>query len=57
MPHLDQGASDDTDLLRLGTGLVATDGITAELERARELSQAIEAELHARDEIRRIASS
>jgi hypothetical protein len=45
-----------TDLLRLGAGLIAADGITAELEKAQELSAAIDAELHGLDEVRRIVA-
>jgi hypothetical protein len=40
-----------TDLLRLGAGLIGANGITAELERAREISLAIDAELAAREEV------
>ena len=44
-----------TDLLRLGAGLIAADGITAELEKAQELSAAIDAELQGLDEVRKLA--
>ncbi len=43
-----------TDLLRLSAGLIAADGITAEIEKAQELSAAIDAELHGRDEVRQL---
>jgi predicted Ser/Thr protein kinase len=46
-----------TDLLRLGAGLIAADGITAELEKAQELSAAIDAELYGLDEVRRIGTA
>jgi hypothetical protein len=42
-----------TDLLRLGAGLIAADGITAELEKAQQLSAAIDAELQGLDEVPR----
>jgi hypothetical protein len=41
-------------VLRLGAGVAASEGITAEVERAKELSAAIDAELHGRDEVRRL---
>ena len=43
-----------TDLLRLGAGLIQADGITAELEKAQELSAAIDAELHGLDAVREL---
>ncbi|MES2179724.1 MAG: serine/threonine-protein kinase [Gemmatimonadota bacterium] len=46
-----------TDCLRLGAGLIAAEGVTAELDRVRELSTIIDAELHGIDESRRIVSS
>ena len=43
-----------TDLLRLGAGLIAADGITAELEKAHELSAAVDAELTGIDQVQQI---
>jgi tRNA A-37 threonylcarbamoyl transferase component Bud32 len=43
-----------TDLLRLSAGLIAADGITAELEKAQQLSAAIDAELHGLDAVRQL---
>jgi serine/threonine-protein kinase len=43
-----------TDLLRLSVGLGAPDGLTIALERATELSAAIDAELHGQDRVRKL---
>jgi len=42
------------DLLRISAGLAAPDGLTDAVSKARELSAAIDAELHGQDEVRRL---
>jgi hypothetical protein len=45
-----------TNLLRLNVGLEQPDGLTLALERAMELGAQIDAELHGRDEVRKLLS-
>jgi predicted Ser/Thr protein kinase len=42
------------DLLKLETGTGSPDDLTADLEKARELGEAVDAELHGRDEVARL---